>query len=194
MYCAVDASDSRMRRAMVWRVVDKRASEERIACDASNAFRTSRSSTRPPGPEPAMMRIEVVLAANCRARGLSGATSVLRLADWRAALERSPLEGRCARAGGSRGGARDGTLERSRRLADDTQSREDRHERAFFEEGLEHGAVDGGGDLECRLVGFDLGDHLAGGHDVALALDPAGDEALFDRVAELRDLNAVAIS
>src|SRR5687768_5911341 len=60
VYCAVDASDSRMRRAMILRVLDE-----------TYARRTSCSRTRPLGPDPAGgAGSKPRAAANRRARGL----------------------------------------------------------------------------------------------------------------------------
>ena len=54
----------------------------------------------------------------------------------------------------------------------------------FFDENLEQGASDGGGDLGVDLVGRDLQQRLVGGNGVADRFQPAGDGALSDRLAQ----------
>ena len=54
VYCAVVASDSRMRRAMVSRNRERGAAFACCRGRASYSLRTSSSRIRPPGPEPAI--------------------------------------------------------------------------------------------------------------------------------------------
>ena len=90
------------------------------------------------------------------------------------AVERRGLVGRAAR-GGARGG----------RVADDGQHGADLDGLVLLDLDLEDGARDGGGDLGVDLVGGDLEQRLVHLDGVADGLEPGGDGALGDALAEL---------
>jgi hypothetical protein len=74
-------------------------------------------------------------------------------------------------------------------IADNKQIRKDRHQRAFGKKSRKHCTLNRRLNFKCRFVGLNLDYGLAGGDRLALFLQPFANEAFFNRVAQLRDLN-----
>src|SRR5690606_19437996 len=77
--------------------------------------------------------------------------------------------------------------------ADDRQHGADLGVLVLLDADLEHGARDGGGDLGVDLVGRDLEQRLVDLDGLADGLEPAGDGALGDGLAERRHRHLLAL-
>ena len=75
--------------------------------------------------------------------------------------------------------------------ADQGESRADRGDLALAHDDAQDDAVDRRADLDGRLVGLDLDDRLVLGDRVSLAHEPAGDLALGQALAEIRQRERV---